>query len=48
MLNMFLQMGLIEKMMLEVEEKYMSMSVSHTFFNPQENCWRDSKEHVLT
>ena len=48
MLNMFLQMGLIEKMMLEVEEKYMFMSVSHTFFNPQENCWRDSKEHVLT
>lgn len=33
---MFLQIGLIEKIMLEKGEKYMVMSVLHTFFNLQD------------
>lgn len=33
---MFLQMGLIEKIMWEKGEKYMFLSVLHTFFNLQD------------
>lgn len=35
MLNMFFKMGLIEKIMWEVGEKYMLMPILPTFFTPQ-------------
>lgn len=35
MLNVFFKMGLIEKILWEVGEKYILLPMLHTFFNPE-------------